>query len=392
MTPIRIPAGRVRILMFMMSLGSLAPLGLGGCVIFQPFNSALEQQQVAAVEAPASASPTPQPMSGGVVLFGSMPPTLQVRNEPYPSTPQIQHTWAGEGADFDPDIAPSGEHVVFASTRHARRPDIYMKLVDGATVTQLTSDPSADLNPTFSPDGKRIAFASDRSGGFDIWVLDLEDQQVTQITHAETVELYPTWSPDGERLAYCRLGPRSGEWELWTVTLEKEGPGNFIGYGMYPRWSPVEDALVFQRPRRRGEPLFSIWMMKLHDGEPGYATELSASTSAGFILPSWSPDGTHVAFCTVEVGGGVVNEEGRPKSAKSDTWIVDREGRGRVRVSDGVGASYSPTWSPNGRIYFSSTRGGPENIWSVLPSLPTGARASQVTRAGSPIPSGAGGG
>ena len=334
------------------------------------------------VEEPQTASTPPSGYDDEVVLFGSMRPVVQVNPDSFPPTPQIQHTWMTEGADFDPDVDATGERLVFASTRHSVRPDLYMKAADGATVTQLTADAAADINPAFSPEGNRIAFASDRSGTWDIWILNLDDRQVSQITHSPATDLYPTWSPEGKRLAHCRLSPKSGEWELWVTNLEKEGPAQFVGYGMYPRWSPVSDILLFQRPRRRGEPLFSIWMMKLIDGEPGYATELMASDTAGMILPCWSPEGTHVSYCTVELGGGVVADDGRPRSRRSDIWVVDREGRGRICLTDGVGASYSPTWSPDGRVYYSSTRGGSENLWSVLPALPAPLSPTRVTRAG----------
>ncbi|UCG33561.1 MAG: PD40 domain-containing protein, partial [Phycisphaerales bacterium] len=328
-------------------LGVLAlsmAIPLGGCATWQPQPEPADQQ---VVEEP---QPPPSVYRDEVVLFGSMRPVIDVNPDSFAPTPQIQHTWIAEGADFDPNVDPAGERIVFASTRHSLLPDLYMKAVSGATVTQLTADPAADINPTFSPDGKQIAFASNRSGNWDIWILNLEDQRVSQITHSPATDLYPTWAPDGGRLAHCRQNPKSGEWELWVINLDKESPAKFIGYGMYPRWSPVNDTLIFQRPRRRGEPLFSIWMMQLIDGEPTYATELIASEAAGMILPSWSPDGNHVAYCTVELGGGVLSGEGRPRSQNSEIWVVDREGRGRLRVTDGVGASYSPAWSPDGRV------------------------------------------
>jgi Tol biopolymer transport system component len=160
---------------------------------------------------------------------------------------------------------------------------------------------------------------------------------------------------------------------------------------MYPQWSPVADVLLFQRARRRGEPYFGVWMVPLSGNEPGYATELSSSGVAGHILPSWSRDGRYIALCETEVGGEVVIGDRRPRSERSDIWVIDANGRGRIKVSDEMGADYAPAWSPDGRIFFSSTRAGAENIWSMTPRLPLPRDKDGMARTGGePIPGGEG--
>ncbi len=55
---------------------------------------------------------------------------------------------------------------------------------------------------------------------------------------------------------------------------------------------------------------------------------------------------------------------------RGDIWMVDIDGRAKVRLTDQVGANYAPTWSKLGRIYFTSGRrsyGDNESIWSVIP-------------------------
>ena len=44
----------------------------------------------------------------------------------------------------------------------------------GAAVTQLTKDPANDVMPAISPDGQWVAFASDRSGNWDIYLIEQE--------------------------------------------------------------------------------------------------------------------------------------------------------------------------------------------------------------------------
>lgn len=45
---------------------------------------------------------------------------------------------------------------------------------DGSNWRDLTNDKYFDRHPRWSPDGKRIAFASDRSGGYEIWMINID--------------------------------------------------------------------------------------------------------------------------------------------------------------------------------------------------------------------------
>jgi len=275
-----------------------------------------------------------------------------------------QHSFAELGRDFDPDVDPTGKFIVFASTRHSCKPNLYMKSISGRAVTQLTDDPASEIQPRFSPDGRRIAFASDRAGQWDIYILDLGRRTVTQVTSDEANELAPVWSPDGKCLAYSRLSPTANRWELWIVNLS-DGSKRFIGEGLMPRWSPDGSRLAFQRPRRRDGMLFSIWVVSLNSGEPGWPTEIAAEPDAALVCPCWSPDGKMLAYCRVpvkQVAGVLPTGSTRPQRA--DIWIVSADGSGPVPLTDG-GANFSPCWSRDGRIFFCSNRDGREAIWSV---------------------------
>jgi len=325
----------------------------------------------------AADQPDPQaePRGRQVSDFGDLPNRSDVPYFSRTAASLLRHTFAQEGSDFDPSLAPDGHWLVFASTRHNVKPDLYYKQVDGVAVTQLTSDPSSDIQPAISPDGMRVAFASDRSGNWDIWVVSLDGMQPVQITSSGSDEVHPSWSSDGTKIVYCSLPPQ-GQWELW-IADATTGGGNarFIGYGLFPEWSPVGDTIVYQRARERGSRWFSIWTMQLVSGEPRYPTEIAASADAALITPSWSRDGAKIAYATVtpaaaEPGLGL-------NQSAADIWVVDAQGRGRMRLTDGHTANYGPAWSPAHRVYFTSDREGHEAVWSLLPEFPaSGATAA----------------
>lgn len=301
-----------------------------------------------------------------ITLFGDLP-TPDRDPTRWDAQVAIQrHTSADEGEDSDPGVDPSGQWLVFASTRHQETPNLYLQRTDGVAVRQLTNDAASEVQPTFSPDGKRIAFASNRAGDWDIWVIDIDGTNAIQITSGPSDDLHPSWSPDGQRLVYCSRGPRDGQWGLWIVSAEAGGVRQFIGNGLFPEWSPKGDVIVYQRARQRGTRWFSLWMLTLVNGEPRYPTEIAASGDYAMVTPTFSPDGEELAYTAMH-SAPTLETSASPAPSTSDIWIVGLDGRGRQCMTDGHGRHHSPVFGPDGRLYFVSDRDGASRVWSVAP-------------------------
>jgi TolB protein len=319
---------------------------------------------VAKKSAPTAAPRPPAAQMPRVInVFGEFDGIGPTRIGPRGEAGFQQHTFVDEGFDSEVAVSPDGRYIVFSSTRHSEIPDIYMQRVNGMSVTQLTSDTSEDAFPVFSPDGRRIAFASTRSGSWDIYIMDVDGKNVVQVTSGPMHDLHPSFSPDGRRLVYCSTGGRSGEWELWTVSLDS-GERRMIGFGLFPSWSPSshKDQIAFQRARQRGSRWFSLWTLDLVDGEARSVTEVAVSGNAAVVSPKWSPDGKRLTFSTIlDPTESTIAAQG----GQQDIWIINADGTNRQRLTDGTGTNASPFWSVDNRVFFISDRGGMECVWSA---------------------------
>src|SRR6185312_12482162 len=76
------------------------------------------------------------------------------------------------GGALDPAWAPDGSWIAFAG-RDGYSVEAYAVQPDGTSVTKLTSDGQLARSPVWSPDGRHLAYLSNRTGYFEMWVVDV---------------------------------------------------------------------------------------------------------------------------------------------------------------------------------------------------------------------------
>ncbi len=105
-----------------------------------------------------------------------------------------------------PAMSPNGEEYVLRSFPTLTTAEIAVFNRDGSNLRFLTNDKFRDRSPRWSPDGKRIAFTSDRSGKYQVWMINADGTDLRQITFSEkTGVVAPIFSPDGSRIAFSEI-------------------------------------------------------------------------------------------------------------------------------------------------------------------------------------------
>jgi sugar lactone lactonase YvrE len=163
-------------------------------------------------------------------------------------TPSYLHGWS-----------PDGKWLVYTGGRNDQY-DIYRIPSDGSgPEEQLTDHAGLDDGPEYSPDGRSIYFNSTRSGTMQIWRMGPDGRDPEQVTDDEYNNWFPHLSPDGSQIAFIT----------------------------FPREVDPSDHPYYQRVYLR--------LMPVEGGTPRVIAYLYGGQGT-INVPSWSPDGTMLAF------------------------------------------------------------------------------------------------
>jgi Tol biopolymer transport system component len=203
--------------------------------------------------------------------------------------------------DTAPAVSPDGTRVAFESDRDGNS-EIYVVTLVGGQVQRLTDNPARDSSPAWSPDGRRIVFTSDRDNraSADVYIMNADGSEVQRVTD-DRANWAPQFSPDGQMLAVqidtdvVVIDLRDGSRRRLT-----SGTAN----GMNPTWSPDGSRIAFVTTRNRKLEIFTM------NADGSNQTLLVSMSGAEVLDPRWSPDGEHIAFVRVPAAPERPSEEG----------------------------------------------------------------------------------
>jgi serine/threonine protein kinase/Tol biopolymer transport system component len=183
--------------------------------------------------------------------------------------------------------------------------------LSNAQFARLTDFEGAETNPAISPDGKFVAFISDRSGPFDIWLIQANGGSLANLTQGRI----------GDARGPLRAIGFSGDGsEVWSSGTEARrlrllpmvggAPHNFLGeHAAEVAWSPDGTRLVYH-----------TW----DPGDPTFVADHNGANERQIVKSQpglhnhyqvWSKDGRWIYFV-----------RGRPSTREMDLWRISPDG------------------------------------------------------------------
>ena len=238
----------------------------------------------------------------------------------------------------DPRVSPDGATIAFVVTKpdldaNQYRSRVWLAAADGSEPPRpFTAGEDRDARPRWSPDGRSLAFVSHRDErGSELYVLPVASGGELRKVASWPEEIEElAWSPDGGRLAFTARArdeerysnekdkdrpPRRIErlsyrfdgmgWtcdrprHVFTVQAHGDTKPVAVTSGMFDHagvaWSPDGRALAFSAARHDTWDLdraIDLFTASVDGDEPHRLT----ATGPTFRAPSWSADGSRVAF------------------------------------------------------------------------------------------------
>lgn len=258
------------------------------------------------------------------------------------------------------DYAPDGARIVYSPrSRDFRSEKRYgggqandLFIFDLATkeAKRLTDHPRADRDPMWI--GKTIFFNSDRDDKFNLYALDTATGKTLAVTSEKVWDVRWPSSDNLGRIVY----ELNGELQVYDVKSKRATPlaitvpdeglnrrpsrvsaaGLVFNYGLSPKG---ERALFAARGDIFTAPI-----------EKGPTRNLTNSSGAHDKWPSWSPDGSRIAFIS-------------DRSGEEEIWVMAQDGKQPAEqlTTGGRAMRYAPEWSPDGKLIAFTDKDG--KVW-----------------------------
>ena len=227
-----------------------------------------------------------------------------------------------------------------------------------------------NLAASLSPDGRRVIYLSERDQfSIDLYLADAATGRVIRklITTAANAEFESlqylhsagAWDPAGARFALATIA--EGRPSLVVIGIDRESEGMHLPLPQVdevfsPTWSPDGTAVAFSAMKGGVSDLFVV------DLRTSAVRQLTADAYAD-IQPSWSPDGRTLAFATDRF----TTDLPRLAVGRFRIGLLDVDS-GRIDPAPALAGAnqLDPAWSPAGTsLYFVSDPGARTNVYRM---------------------------
>jgi Tol biopolymer transport system component len=204
---------------------------------------------------------------------------------------------------------------------------------DGTGMRNLTPKGVFESDPIWSPDGRKILFVREGS----LYLMNADGSGRAKLTDGQVISEH-RWSADGRTIAYVDTRFEGDDVfdDLWAIHPDGTGKIKVAENAFSFSWSP-DGRLVYTSDADFSDVHFRIINA---DG----TGEARLTTSLAGFQPAWSPDGSRIAFVTLDA---------------KDLYLINPDGTGEMSLTHGLSENDAPAWSPDGsRIAFGTAQAG----------------------------------
>ncbi len=182
-----------------------------------------------------------------------------------------------------------------------------------------------------SPNAKRALFEARG----DIFSVPTENGEIINLTNTQGIrEISPVWSPDGKEIAF--FSDKTGEYELYLLE-NKEGSKprqitkNSSAWKNSAEWSPKNTHLIYS------DRTMTLWLVDISTGKE---TKIDKASSEEIRDYSFSPDGEWVAY-----------SKSSP-NYQSALWLYQISTGKKHQITDASFSDGNPIFSTDGKFLF----------------------------------------
>jgi Tol biopolymer transport system component len=239
---------------------------------------------------------------------------------------------------------PGGQQLNFIASRY----DAEAFAPNDVDILDLASDDLRTVltGPYFfrfqwSPDGLRLAYTKDLEpfpdsegeAPLQVFVADADGSNARQLGPRDLLRWSPTWAPDGTRLAFVRSGPAGQDIAIspWDRFDEAPVPAE-LPDGIFIddlTWSPQGNKLLFSAIL----PDIKSYIYVINTDGNGLARLTQAQGREGDYNPTWSPDGTKIAFHS-------------DRDGNFEIYVMNADGSEQTRLTNNPADDIGPAWRP----------------------------------------------
>lgn len=206
--------------------------------------------------------------------------------------------------------------------------------------------------PRFFSDGSKILYQSNKTGNWQLYVVDRDGKNNKRITTDKYNNNFVDISPDNKKVAF--VSDRDGNEEIYVMNMDGTGLKRLTfdrERDIHPYFSPDGLSLLFNSTRDIENRSFDVYKINID----GSGLERITNTIDQETCARYSADKKRILYLCYN-----------DSLAQDDIYVMEADGSNRKNLTNTVEQDGWPTWSPDGQhIIYSAMSGGRYRLFEM---------------------------